>query len=46
MTTATVIKFKPIAVFHADIENLESKYNCKKPLLKKFHQAFIVKDQH
>ena len=45
MTTARVTKFKGIMVFHAEVENLESNYNCKEPLLIKFHQAFIVKDQ-
>ena len=31
--TARVTKFKLITVFHADVENLESNYNCKEPLL-------------
>ena len=31
MTAARVTKFKPITVFHADAENLESNYNLKNP---------------
>ena len=33
MTTARVTEFKPITVFHPDVENLESNYNCEEPLL-------------
>ena len=41
MTTAT--KFKPIMVFHADVENLESNYNCKEPLLIKISSSIHCK---
>ena len=43
MTTARVTKFKPITVFHADVENLESNYNCKEPLLIKISSSIHCK---
>ena len=43
MTTARVTKFKPKTVFHADVENLESNYNCKEPLLIKTSSSIHVK---
>ena len=43
MATATVTKFKPITVFHADVENLESNYNCKEPLLIKISSSIHCK---
>ena len=41
--TARVTKFKPITVFHADVENLESNYNCKEPLLIKISSGIHCK---
>ena len=43
MTTARVTKFKLIMVFHADVENLESNYNCKEPLLTKVSSSIHCK---
>ena len=43
MTTARVTKFKPKTVFHADVENLKSNYNCKEPLLIKTSSSIHVK---
>ena len=43
MTTAGVTKFKPITVFHADVENLESNYNCKETLLIKISSSIHCK---
>ena len=43
MTTARVTKLKPITVFHADVENLESNYNCKEPLLIKISSGIHCK---
>ena len=43
MTTARVTKFKPITVFCADVENLESNYNCKEPLLIKISSSIHCK---
>ena len=41
--TARVTKFKLITVFHADVENLESNYNCKEPLLIKISSGIHCK---
>ena len=43
MTTARVTKFKPITVFQADVENLESNYNFKEPLLIKISSSIHCK---
>ena len=43
MTTARVTKLKPITVFHADVENLESNYDCKEPLLIKISWSIHCK---
>ena len=43
MTTTRVTKFKPTTVFHADVENLESNYNCKEPLLIKISSSIHCK---
>ena len=43
MTTARVTKLKPITVFHADVENLDSNYNCKEPLLIKISWSIHCK---
>ena len=43
MATARVTKFKPITVFHADVENLESNYNCQETLLTKISSSIHCK---